>query len=204
MNKYLRNTLAVAVVAFVAGCATPGPRGSVAEADPMIPTEWPLPASTGVAGEGATTALPDIGWRDFFADPRLQEVVGLALDNNRDLRVAILNVDRARAQHRIQRADRFPSVGINAQMERVGADNPALESETYSVGLGVTAFDWICSGACATSARPRCSNIWRPGIAARRATGAGGRSRQSVAEPGRRPRAIAYRTGDAGHLRGIA
>ena len=141
MNKYLRNTLAVAVVAFVAGCATPGPRGSVAEADPMIPTEWPLPASTGVAGEGATTALPDIGWRDFFADPRLQEVVGLALDNNRDLRVAILNVDRARAQHRIQRADRFPGVGINAQMERVGADNPALESETYSVGLGVTAFE---------------------------------------------------------------
>ena len=141
MTKFLNRALAAAVVVFVAGCATPGPRGSVADADPMIPTEWPLPASTGVAGEGATTALPDIGWRDFFADPRLQEVVGLALDNNRDLRVAILNVDRARAQHRIQRADRFPSVGINAQMERVGADNPALESETYSVGLGVTAFE---------------------------------------------------------------
>lgn len=141
MTKFLNRALAAAVVVFVAGCATPGPRGSVADADPMIPTEWPLPASTGVAGDGATTALPDIGWRDFFADPRLQEVVGLALDNNRDLRVAILNVDRARAQHRIQRADRFPSVGINAQMERVGADNPALESETYSVGLGVTAFE---------------------------------------------------------------
>ncbi|MEJ5207977.1 efflux transporter outer membrane subunit [Denitratimonas sp. CY0512] len=141
MTKFLNRALAAAVVVFVAGCATPGPRGSVADADPMIPTEWPLPASTGVAGEGATTALPDIGWRDFFADPRLQEVVGLALDNNRDLRVAILNVDRARAQHRIQRADRFPNLGINAQMERVGADNPALESETYSVGLGVTAFE---------------------------------------------------------------
>ncbi len=141
MNKYLRNTLAVAVVAFVAGCATPGTRGSVAEADPMIPAQWPMPASTVAAGQGSTMPLPDIGWRDFFADPRLQEVVGLALDNNRDLRVAILNVDRARAQHRIQRADRFPSVGINAQMERVGADNPALESETYSVGLGVTAFE---------------------------------------------------------------
>lgn len=141
MNKYLRNTLAVAVVAFVAGCATPGPRGSVAEADPMIPAQWPMPASTVAAGEGSTMPLPDIGWRDFFADPRLQEVVGLALDNNRDLRVAILNVDRARAQHRIQRADRFPNLGINAQMERVGADNPLLESETYSVGLGVTAFE---------------------------------------------------------------
>lgn len=141
MNKYLRNTLAVAVVAFVAGCATPGPRGSVAEADPMIPAQWPMPASTVAAGEGSTMPLPDIGWRDFFADPRLQEVVGLALDNNRDLRVAILNVDRARAQHRIQRADRFPNLGINAQMERVGADNPMLESETYSVGLGVTAFE---------------------------------------------------------------
>lgn len=141
MNKYLRNTLAVAVVAFVAGCATPGPRGSVAEADPMIPAQWPMPASTVAAGEGSIMPLPDIGWRDFFADPRLQEVVGLALDNNRDLRVAILNVDRARAQHRIQRADRFPNLGINAQMERVGADNPMLESETYSVGLGVTAFE---------------------------------------------------------------
>lgn len=141
MNKYLRNTLAVAVVAFVAGCATTGPRGSVAEADPMIPAQWPMPASTVAADEGSTMPLPDIGWRDFFADPRLQEVVGLALENNRDLRVAILNVDRARAQHRIQRADRFPNLGINAQMERVGADNSMLESETYSVGLGVTAFE---------------------------------------------------------------
>src|SRR5690606_36530892 len=137
MRKHASIALALAAVLAASGCATLVPATPGAQAG--IPAEWPIPATTAgaaAAAEGAAVVAADIGWRDFFTDPRLDEVVGLALDNNRDLRVAILNVERARAQYRIQRADRVPGFGVSGQMERVGADNPALESEVYTAGLG--------------------------------------------------------------------
>ena len=54
-----------------------------------------------------------IAWRDYFADERLRQVIALALDNNRDLRIAALNIERARAQYGIQRADLFPSIAVS-------------------------------------------------------------------------------------------
>lgn len=124
---------ALAAALFLAGCSMAPVHERPAA---PIPMAW-----TSTDSVQTPTAAAPMDWQAFVTDPGLRQTIALALDNNRDLRVAILNVDRARAQHRIQRADRFPSVGINAQMERVGADNPALESETYSVGLGVTAFE---------------------------------------------------------------
>jgi len=69
---------------------------------------------------GAYPALPTdaadvtaIGWRDFFTDPRLQAVIDTGLANNRDLRIAVGNVLQARAQYRIQRADRVPTTALN-------------------------------------------------------------------------------------------
>ena len=56
----------------------------------------------------------DIGWRDFLTDPRLQRLVEIALANNRDLRVAALNVAQMQAQYRIQRSALFPQVGAFA------------------------------------------------------------------------------------------
>ena len=64
----------------------------------------------------AATDAPDvtaIGWRDFFTDDRLRQVIQLGLDNNRDLRVAAANVLQARAQYRVQRADILPSISAN-------------------------------------------------------------------------------------------
>ena len=48
--------------------------------------------------------------REFFPDARLQKLIGLALENNRDLRVAMLNVEAARAQYRLQIADLLPAI----------------------------------------------------------------------------------------------
>ena len=62
----------------------------------------PVPALPG--GTAGGTAAADIGWREFFPDPQLQQLIALALTNNRDLRVAALNVQSAQAQYRIQRA----------------------------------------------------------------------------------------------------
>lgn len=142
--------LAVATALLAAGCATLVP--PVPRADAGIATQWPLPATTvgtpttAAPGDGdpSSTQVPalpvaDIGWRDFFADPKLDALVETALANNRDLRVAALNVERARGLYRIQRADRMPALGASAQMERTGGDIPT--TEVYTAGVGLSAFE---------------------------------------------------------------
>lgn len=130
MNK-LPSLLAVAVTLALSGCASLVPRST--EVAPAIPAQWPAAAAAG------TVDVADIGWRDFFVDPRLQSVINQSLDNNRDLRVAVLNVEKARAQYRIQRADRVPAVGVQGQMTRSGGDAPV--SEQFSANLGVVEFE---------------------------------------------------------------
>jgi multidrug efflux system outer membrane protein len=83
---------------------------------------------------------PQIGWREFFTRPELERLIELALENNRDLRAAILNVDRAQAIYRIQRADRVPSLDATATMARSGGDI-FVGSQAYTMELGVTAYE---------------------------------------------------------------
>jgi multidrug efflux system outer membrane protein len=77
---------------------------------PPVPAAW---NGNGVGTEGAAS-VAEIGWRQFFPDPALQRLIKLALENNRDLRVAVLNVQAAQAQYRIQRADLFPTIAATA------------------------------------------------------------------------------------------
>ena len=126
--------LGVAVALALAGCATLVPAST--EVAPAIPAQWP---ATVAANGAATVDVDDVGWRDFFVDPRLQSVITQSLDNNRDLRVAVLNVDKARAQYRIQRADRVPAVGVQGQMTRSGGDAPVTEQ--FSANLGVVEYE---------------------------------------------------------------
>src|SRR6187549_4259813 len=87
-------------------------------------------------------AAGDIGWKEFFPDPELQALLARALANNRDLAIATLNVEAARAQYRIQRADLVPA--IDAQGSSTNARVPASLSQTgqseltrtYSAGFG--------------------------------------------------------------------
>ncbi|MGE8217799.1 MAG: efflux transporter outer membrane subunit [Stenotrophomonas maltophilia] len=133
MNK-ASSLLAVAVAIALSGCATLVPAST--EVAPAIPAQWPASAA-----DTAATAVPaaDIGWRDFFADPRLQALIEQSLANNRDLRVAVINVEKARAQYRIQRADRVPAIAAQGQMTRSGGDVPV--SEQFSANLGVVEFE---------------------------------------------------------------
>ena len=144
MRNPLMTTLAIASSLFIAGCATLEP--ALPAADAAIMGAWPLPPTTqstvsSVVPVDASDApaVADIGWRDFFVDPKLEELVARALDHNRDLRVAVLNVERARAQYRIQRADRVPSLGATATLTRSGGDAPV--SESYSAGIGIAEFE---------------------------------------------------------------
>jgi multidrug efflux system outer membrane protein len=81
-------------------------------AAPVAPT-WNGTA----AGATDKTDVADLGWRQFFPDPVLQRLIGLALANNRDLRVAVLNVQATQAQYRIQRADLFPTIAATGLEE---------------------------------------------------------------------------------------
>ena len=100
-------TVEIGVLALFSGC-TLEPHYS--RPPPPVPVTW----NGTTAGAAATTSVSDIGWRQFFPDPTLQRLIGLALQNNRDLRAAVLNVQAAQAQYRIQRADLFPSVAASA------------------------------------------------------------------------------------------
>lgn len=96
--------VAVAVAAL-AGCAN-----DVAFERPAmpVPPEW-----TQISSSRPATAF-HTRWRQFFPDQQLQTLIATALDNNRDLRIAMARVAEARAQYGLARADRLPSVGLNA------------------------------------------------------------------------------------------
>jgi NodT family efflux transporter outer membrane factor (OMF) lipoprotein len=83
-----------------------------------------------------------MAWQRFFADARLQQLIGLALANNRDLRVSTLNIEQARAAYQIQRSDRLPKITAVANENRTttGADNNPVAT-TYQAGLAMTAFE---------------------------------------------------------------
>ncbi len=107
------------------------------------------PADAAEATPADSTAPPAdaIAWRDYFADPRLRDVIALALANNRDLRVAALNIEQARAQYRIRRADLFPAVGATAveNAQRLPGDltrsGDADLSRVYSATVGFSAYE---------------------------------------------------------------
>ena len=99
--------LLLIAAASLAACSTMAPPYERPAAP--VAGEFPAGAAYKAAPASGSPAV-DIGWRDFLADPRLQRLVEIALNNNRDLRVAMLNVAQVQAQYRIQRAALAPQV----------------------------------------------------------------------------------------------
>lgn len=101
-----------------------------------VAADWPGP----VPGAVASPAAVDIAWADFVTDARLREVIDLALKNNRDLRVAVLNIEQVRAQYQIRRADQFPTLNLAAAGNRQSNGNGGISS-SYSVGLAMSSWE---------------------------------------------------------------
>ena len=140
-----RLLLIIGTLVCLGGCAMI-PKYTRPEAP--VPTDWPSgPAYGGSRSTPDVLIAADLRWRDFFTDERLQKIIETALQNNRDLRVAALNVERARAIYRIQRAELFPKVEVTAKAfrERIAGDlsgtGIATTAESYSVNLGVTSWE---------------------------------------------------------------
>jgi multidrug efflux system outer membrane protein len=99
-----------ALLALLAtGCISMEPK--LGRLEPAIPPSWPVGDAYLAQSEDG---LPAVTYKQIFADPRLQTLIAQALVNNRDLMIAAANIDAARAQYEIQRAQQFPLVGASA------------------------------------------------------------------------------------------
>ncbi|AIS12989.1 multidrug transporter [Pseudomonas chlororaphis subsp. aurantiaca] len=117
----------------------------------LAPTyERPVaPVADSWSGEAAQrgSAINDLAWQTFIVDPQLRRLIGTALDNNRSLRQTLLDIEQARAQYRIQRADRVPGLnaGASGNRQRVPADlsnsGRAGVASNYQVGLSLPEYE---------------------------------------------------------------
>ena len=145
MGRKLVPLVAITAV-LLAGC-TLAPNYTRPEAP--VPSSWPSgPAYDNARVSPGAPAAAEVPWREYFTDERLRKVIETALRNNRDLRVAALNVERARAVYGIARAEIFPAVEATGRgrKERVpssafGSDGGSVIVERYDVNLGVSSWE---------------------------------------------------------------
>jgi multidrug efflux system outer membrane protein len=122
--------------ALLCGCANLAP----AYVRPSAPVAAAWPAATAAAAPPAAATAPEQpGWRDVITDARLRKVVSLTLANNRDLRVAALNITKARAAYSEQNAALFPAVAASASSTRTHTSG--VTSSTATAGLGFSSFE---------------------------------------------------------------
>lgn len=128
---------ALAATFFISGCSLMPVYERPAA---PIAGQWPGNAeSTQTNANPAADAVLS-NWRSYFADPTLQELIALALANNRDLRVSTLNIEQARAQLGLRRADQFPTVNFALAGSR-SLNSRGSISSTYNLGLAITAYE---------------------------------------------------------------
>jgi multidrug efflux system outer membrane protein len=140
----MRNAFSIILTfIFLTGC-TLAPKYKRPEAP--VPSSWP----SGPAYKERLPSVPtasELKWEEFFTDERLKKIIGMALNNNRDLRLAALNVERAQAFYGIQRAELFPALDVvgSGSKERVPADlsetRERMTRERYSVDLGILSWE---------------------------------------------------------------
>lgn len=113
--------------------------------DAPVPAAWPSgPAYQPDAKAGP--AADTLSWQSFFLDPALRRLIGIALENNRDLRISTLNVAEAEAQYRVQRGELFPQFGatgsaVYSQSPSAQARGSSVNARSFSAGVGFTAYE---------------------------------------------------------------
>lgn len=145
----MRKLLSLAATTSLAACNfAPDYRQPVAP----VSSTYPTTAATG------SVLATDLGWADFFGDPRLQAYIAAALERNRDLAQSVARIEQARAQYRITEANRLPQLDLTARGTRTrtplnslgfgdslpgaGGDQPsAIEFTQLNVGVGITSFE---------------------------------------------------------------
>ncbi|MFT4046298.1 MAG: efflux transporter outer membrane subunit [Solimonas sp.] len=132
---------AVAAAIFLSGCVSLAP--TYQRPPSPVAAQW----RDGAAGGSGDRAVADIGWQELFRDARLRQVITLSLDHNRDLRLALLDIERASAEYRIERADGFPA--IDADVGASASHTPAAltssgrvkVSHAYTATVGFSSYE---------------------------------------------------------------
>ena len=130
-----RRTVACLAAGLLAGCGSMAPRH---ERPPLaVAPQFPQTVAADAAG---TAAVADLGWRQVFADERLQRMIALALDSNRDLRAAAFNVEQANARAQAQGASLWPTLGggVTASRQATASGNAVT---TYSTGVQMASYE---------------------------------------------------------------
>jgi outer membrane protein, multidrug efflux system len=160
----IQSLLGAGLILYLAGC-TLEPRYH--RPQPAVTPQWPAMPSASSPAQAAPDAsqrsAAQIGWREFFTDPKLQTLIEQALQHNPDAQIATLNITAARAQYRIQRADLFPKISASAVEEvekfpaavaplasgagtttgvgAVGASSSSGIFRYFDVGIGFTSYE---------------------------------------------------------------
>ncbi|MEO8332998.1 MAG: efflux transporter outer membrane subunit [Gallionella sp.] len=135
----VKRTASLALLALLGGCSLAPEYQRPAAA---IPAAWPDSAQSG--GVRKATSMD---WQQYFPDPRLQALIAVALQNNRDLRIATARIAEARAQYGVQQADRLPNVNLsgtrNASLTPASASitGTALQAQRYDVAVSLVSFE---------------------------------------------------------------
>lgn len=136
----------LAALLCLSGCTTMAPKYNRPAAP--VSNAWPAgQAYQEQAAKPEQKPLAEIPWREFFIDEQLRKLISLALENNRDLRVAALNIERFRAMYQIRRSDLLPKVDASAAAtfqripEDLSGSGRSMTVDQYNLGLGVSSYE---------------------------------------------------------------
>ena len=133
-----KKTISIALASTLfSGCFSLEPKLEPLDSK-VIPLEWnnPVEAKT---EENLTQKKPS--WEDFVQNDTLKKVVALAIKNNKDLKIALLNIQSARATYRVTKADSFPSVNANGDVSHaraINSSNGTTTSHNYSANISAS------------------------------------------------------------------
>ena len=133
--RYAGTLTALAAALLLGGCMSFIP----AYERPAAPVAPAYASELMPAGGSDATAAAEIEWQRYFADARLKRLIEIALQNNRDLRVAVLGIEQARAAYQVRRADELPTLGTGLTAQRQASGVRLVNS--YAVGLAVTGYE---------------------------------------------------------------
>lgn len=142
--KKLYWIIVLTLMICIAGCSL-APKYTRPEAP--VPTEWPKgDAYKDIKTDANVPTADKITWQEFFTDEKLRTVIDMALKNNRDLRLAALNVERAQGMYGIQRAELFPIINANAGLTKqhlpadLSGQGVSITKKAYNVELGMASW----------------------------------------------------------------
>lgn len=131
-------------VFLLAGC-TMAPKYT--RPDAPVPSEWPKGAAYPLINSVSGLTAPEMSWKEFTTDERLQKIIEIALANNRDLRVAALNVEKMKAMYGIGVASLLPTVNALGSLSKAGVpadlsqSGSTMTSERYDASIGITSWE---------------------------------------------------------------